>query len=75
MAKVADHLKLYPGSSKNALRELGNSSYVDKAIAELVSGRFVKIEPHGQSHRHFLVRAYPEGSDIGDGNADEDEDF
>jgi hypothetical protein len=55
--RVVEHLGIYPGAAKTALRGLGNSDSMDAAVIELVKAGHVKVEQVGVAHRHHLTDA------------------
>lgn len=59
MEKVSRHVELYPGANKSDLRSLGNSEYVDQAIARLVEHGHLRIERGPRNaHLHHSVTPY-----------------
>jgi len=58
MTKICRHLKLSPNASKNDLRALGKSQYVDQAIEELAKGGHIKIGSEGQRHTFTVLEPY-----------------
>lgn len=60
MAKVCEHLASWPNASKNDLRRLGKSQYVDQAIDELVAGGFLAVSTKGQRMSFTLLKHYSE---------------
>ena len=53
--RIAAHLAIYPGSTKGALRALGNSDAVDAAAAEMVTAGLVDVTEVGTAHKHHLT--------------------
>ncbi len=60
MAKICQHIELFPGATKNKLRDLGNHEWVDKAIAHLVADGFVKVIKDGKRLRFEILKEYSE---------------
>jgi hypothetical protein len=55
LQRIEEHLTVYPGAGKTALRELGNSDQIDDAIKWLVARERVRVQQKGQKHEHYLV--------------------
>lgn len=53
--RILEHLSIYPGSAKTALRSIGNSDAVDRALKSMVADGLVVVEVAGRSHRHHLT--------------------
>lgn len=62
--RIAETLRVYPASTKTALRAIGNSDAIDRALVAMVTAGHVSVEPKGRSHLHTLTsageNAYPE---------------
>jgi hypothetical protein len=64
MEKISRHLELYPGATKRDLRGLGNSKYVDNAVAALVEKGHESIDKGtGNALHHHIVAPYREHPD------------
>lgn len=55
--KIAEHLAIYDGASKNDVRKLGNSDSIDAAVMEMVAAGHLDVRQQGQAHRHYLTPA------------------
>jgi hypothetical protein len=55
--RIADHLTIYDGASKKALRELGNSGAVDGALTTMIAAGWVTVTKSGNVHQHSLTDA------------------
>jgi hypothetical protein len=53
--RVVEHLAIYPGTAKTALRALGNSDSMDTAVLELIRAGDIRVEQVGAAHRHYLT--------------------
>ena len=53
MAKICEHLEIFPDATRNDLRELGKHDWVDKAIKQLVSDGFMSVTKHGQRMKFY----------------------
>jgi hypothetical protein len=58
MAKVCAHLEKFRDASKNDLRKLGKSQYVDQAISCLVEEGFLSISKEGQRTQFAVLKHY-----------------
>ena len=65
--RIADYLRGAPGAPKRAVRDLGHSDDVDRAVAGMVEEGAVEIEIVGSAHHHTLTEhgeeTYPRGEE------------
>jgi hypothetical protein len=52
--RIAEHLAIYDGASKKALRELGNSTAIDQALNSMIAAGRVEVTKVGNVHQHSL---------------------
>jgi hypothetical protein len=60
MQKISQFIENSGPQSTRSLRKLGNSDYVDKAIAELKVDGHLVVEKQGPSNMHIIKRPYRE---------------
>jgi hypothetical protein len=53
--RIVEHLAVYDGATKTAIRALGNSDSMDVAALELVKAGHITVNPVGNAHRHHLT--------------------
>ena len=68
MERLSRHIETYAGQSQRDI--FGEVSGDDKAkrtaLALLVEGDYVKVEPEGRAHRHVSIRPFRDGLVVGD---------
>ena len=57
--KIAEHLGVYPHSSKNAIEQAvkGNAPHLRQTLVTMVGEGWVEVQPKGQSHLHTLTES------------------
>jgi hypothetical protein len=60
MQKISEFIEQNGPQSTRSLRDLGNSDYVDKAIAELKLDGHLVVEKQGSANMHSIKRPYRE---------------